>query len=260
MNNIRLCTIQEKHLFDMDINKLPRTESGKTTKTRMVVESLVDQFLASRLISNERLFDQILYNKEIIWIQNEGYNGHLLAKASVADELKTKKNGFTMYMPTNPIVYMVNGEEYHLITRIDSVRARPNLEKLYADPKPILSAARVNDLLCAMVMRFYETYLADLTLLVGTNRDFNKLLYLKKYVEREYAQFLQAIKVLNDYHLNWHPRGNGHEQLLQIIDKLQLLKSEPGSVLIDFSNNYGYVIVEPAYLLVEQTRHTAQAL
>lgn len=260
MNNIRLCTKQDIHLLDMKIEKLPHRESGKQTKTRMAVESLVDQFLASGLISNERLYDQILYSKEIIWIQNEGYDGHLFAKASVADKLKTKKNGFTMYMPTNPIVYMVDGKEYHLITRIDSVRARPNLEKLYYDPKPILSAARVNDLLCSMVMRFYETYIADLTLLISINRESNKSLNLKKYVEREYAQFLQAVKELNDYHLNWHPRGNGHEQLLKIIDNLQILKSKPGNVLIDFSNNHGYVIVEPAYLLIEQTSSTAQAL
>lgn len=260
MNYIRLCTKQEKHLLDMKIDKLPHRESGKQTKTRMAVESLVDQFLASDLISNERLFDQILYSKEIIWIQNEGYDGHLFAKASVADKLKTKKNGFTMYMPTNPLVYMVDGKEYHLITRIDSVRARPNLEKLHSDSKPILSAARVNDLLCSMVMRFYETYLADLTLLISINRESNKSLNLKKYVEREYVHFLQAVNALNDYHLNWHPRGNGHEQLLRIIDNLQILKSKPGNVLIDFSNNHGYVIVEPAYLLIEQTSSTAQDL
>ena len=260
MNNIRLCTKQEKHLLDMKIDKLPHRESGKQIKTRMAVESLVDQFLASDLISNERLFDQILYSKEIIWIQNEGYDGYLLAKASVVDKLKTKKNGFTMYMPTNPLVYMVDGKEYHLITRIDSVRARPNLEKLHSDSKPILSAARVNDLLCSMVMRFYETYLADLTLLISINRESNKSLNLKKYVEREYVHFLQAVNALNDYHLNWHPRGNGHEQLLRIIDNLQILKSKPGNVLIDFSNNHGYVIVEPVYLLIEQTSSTVQAL
>lgn len=260
MNKLLICTPQEKHFWDMKIVKLPHKEIGKKKKTRMVVESLVDQFLESGLISNERLFNQILYNKEIIWIQNEGYNGHLFAKASEAKELKTKKNGFTMYMPTNPIVYQVNGLEYHLITRIDSVRARPNLEKLYEDPKPILSAARVNDLLCSMVIRFYEIYLADLTLLICTNGNVDKLLYLKKYVEREYARFIQEVRVLNDYRFNWHPRGNGYDQLLQIIDNLQILKSKPGKVLIDISNNHGYVIVEPAYLLLEQTSDFLRAL
>lgn len=81
-----------------------------------------------------------------------------------------------------------------------------------------------------------------------------------KYVEREYAQFLQAVKALNEYHLNWHPRGNGHEQLLEIINNLQILKSNPGNVLIDFSNNHGYVILEPVYLLIGQTGNTAQVL
>ncbi|MGN4124961.1 hypothetical protein ACMGD3_08080 [Lysinibacillus sphaericus] len=260
MTNIHVCTAQEKQQSAMKICKHPRTEVGKQTKTRIVIESLVDQFLATGLIRNERLFNRILYNKEIIWIQNEGYDGHLFAKANVADELKTRKNGFMMYMPTNPIVYEVNGEAYHLITRIDSVRAKPNLERLHMDPKPILSAARVNDLLCSMVMRFYETYVADLALVIATKRESNKLSNLKKYVEHEYAQFMQAVKTLNDYHLNWHPRGNGHELLLQVIDNLQLLKSKPGTVLVDFSNNQGYVIVEPAYLLIEETNSTAQAL
>ncbi|MGA3675862.1 hypothetical protein [Lysinibacillus agricola] len=36
----------------------------------------------------------------------------------------------------------------------------------------------------------------------------------KLIVEREYKQFLQAVRELNDYHLNWHPRGHGHELLL----------------------------------------------
>lgn len=260
MNNVRLCTKQERHLLDLKIEKIPHREIGKQTKTRMAVESLVDQFLASGLISNRRLFDQILYSKEIIWIRNEDFDGHLFSEASVADKLKTKKNEFAMYMPTNPIAYMVDGKKYHLITRIDSVRARPNLEKLYNDPKPILSAARVNDLLCSMVMQYYETYLADLTMQIATNCEINKWMNLKKYVEREYEQFLQSVTELTEYHLNWHPRGNGHEQLLQIINNLQILKSKPGNVLIDLSNNHGYVIVEPVYLLKGHTGSTAQAL
>ena len=85
MSNLRLCTTKENQFGDMRIVKLPHKEISKKTKTRMVVESLVDQFLESGLISNERLFNQILYNKEIIWIQNEGYNGHLFAKASEAE-------------------------------------------------------------------------------------------------------------------------------------------------------------------------------
>jgi len=243
MTNIHVCTTDEKQYVNMKICKLPRIEVAKQPKTRMVIEALVDQFLATGLIQNERLFNQIFYNKDIIWIQNGVYEGCLFAKASVADELKTKKNGFMMYMPTNPIVYEVNGELYHLITRIDSIRAKPNLDRLDLEPKPILSAARVNDILCSMVMRFYITYLEDLSSVVVTNQE---ILHLIKYVEREYAQFLQNVKVLNDYHLNWHPRGNGHQLLLQAIEQLQILKSKPGSVLVDFLNSNGYVIVESA--------------
>ena len=57
----------------------------------MVVESLIDQLLATKLIRNDRFFEQILYNKEIIWIQNGDVDGHLLAKAAIADELKQRR-------------------------------------------------------------------------------------------------------------------------------------------------------------------------
>lgn len=57
----------------------------------MVVESLVDQLIASNLISNERLFEQILYNKDIIWIQNENINGHLLQRRILQINLKQNK-------------------------------------------------------------------------------------------------------------------------------------------------------------------------
>lgn len=254
MSNIHVCTTQEKQYVDMKICKLSRVEVAKQPKTRMVIEALVDQFLASGLIRNERLFNQIFFNKDIIWIQNEVYEGCLFAKASVADELKTKKNGFMMYMPTNPIVYEVNGEAYHLITRIDSIRAKPNLDRLNIEPKPILSAARVNDLLCSMVMRFYITYLEDLSLVVHTNQDTNKILDLIKYVKHEYEHFLESVKELNDYHLNWHPRGNGHQLLLQLIEQLQILKSKPGTVLVDFTNSNGYVIVESANSFVAKVK------
>jgi hypothetical protein len=254
MTKIHVCTTQEKQYEEMKICKLPRIEVAKQPKTRMVIEALVDQFLATGLIQNERLFNQIFYNKDIIWIQNEVYEGCLFAKASVADELKTKKNGFMMYMPTNPIVYEVNGEPYHLITRIDSIRAKPNLDRLDLEPKPILSAARVNDLLCSMVMRFYHTYLEELSAVVHTNQDSKKIIHLIKYIECEYAQFLQSVKELNDYHLNWHPRGNGHQLLLQLIEQLQILKSKPGSVLVDFSNSNGYVIVESANTFIAKAK------
>ncbi|MEX3743622.1 hypothetical protein [Lysinibacillus xylanilyticus] len=240
MTNIHVCTAQETQYLDMKICKQPRTEVTKKTKTRMVIESLVDQLISSNLLSNERLFDQIFYNKDIIWIQNENINGHLFAKADITDKLKTKTNGFMMYMPTNPIVYEVNGEPYHLITRIDSTRAKPNLERLSQAPKPILSAARVNDLLCSIVMRFYETYLEDLSRVAHEDK-------LIHFVEREYKQFLKAVRELNNYHLNWHPRGHGHELLLGLIDNLQLLKSRPSKVLIDFSNSHRYIVVEPSY-------------
>ncbi|MCL1694811.1 hypothetical protein [Lysinibacillus sp. BPa_S21] len=244
MTNIHVCTAQESQSLDMKICKQPRTEVTKKAATRKVVESLVDQLIASNLISNERLFEQILYNKDIIWIQNDSFNGHLLAKANSTDQLKTKTNGFMMYMPTNPIVYEVNGEHYHLITRIDSTRAKPNLERLSQVPKPILSAARVNDLLCSIVMRFYEIYLEDLSQVAHKDKQ------LIHFVEREYQQFLEAVKELNEYHLNWHPRGNGHQQLLELIDNLQLLKSRPGKVLMDFSNPHSYAVVEPSYNFV----------
>lgn len=126
MTKIQVCSTREKKNVDMKICKQPRMEVAKQRKTRMVIEALVDQFLATGLIPHDRLFDCIFYNKDIIWIQNDVYEGYLFAKASVADELKTKKNGFMMYMPTNPIVYEVNEEAYHLITRIDSIRAKPN--------------------------------------------------------------------------------------------------------------------------------------
>lgn len=254
MTKIQVCSTREKKNVDMKICKQPRMEVAKQRKTRMVIEALVDQFLATGLIPHDRLFDCIFYNKDIIWIQNDVYEGYLFAKASVADELKTKKNGFMMYMPTNPIVYEVNEEAYHLITRIDSIRAKPNLDRLNIEPKPILSAARVNDLLCSMVMRFYQTYLQDLSLLIQENQDYSKIQHLIDYVEREYAQFLQSVKELNDYHLNWHPRGNGHQLLLQRIEQLQILKSKPGSVLVDFSNHHGYVIVESANSLKRKTK------
>ena len=246
MTNTHVETTQEKHYDGMKIYKQSRIEVAKQPKTRMVIESLVDQFLATGLVRHERLFDQIFYNKDIIWIQNEVYEGHLFAKASVADELKTKKNGFMMYMPTNPIVYEVDGEAYHLITRIDSIRAKPNVDRLNMEAKPILSAARVNDLLYSMVMRFYQIYLEDLSLLAQIHQDYYQLQHLINYVERENAQFIRSVKDLNDYHLNWHPRGNGHQLLLQLIEQLQLLKSKPGSVLTDFSTHNGYVIVESA--------------
>ncbi|KOS64417.1 hypothetical protein FJQ98_12380 [Lysinibacillus agricola] len=257
MTNIHVCTAQESQYVDMEICKQPRTEVAKKATTRMVVESLVDQLLASNLISNERLFDQIFYNKDIIWIQNESFNGHLFAKANITDQLKTKTNDFMMYMPTNPIVYEVNGEHYHLITRIDSTRAKPNLERLSQVPKAILSAARVNDLLCSIVMRFYETYLEDLSTSDEAKQENAKLI---NFVEREFKQFLQAVSELNDYHLNWHPRGNGHELLLELIDNLQLLKSRPGKVIIDFSNAHGYIVVEPSYRFIKQDGETVQAL
>jgi len=254
MTNIHECTAQESQYVEIKICKQPRTEVAKKATTRMVVESLVDQLIASNLISNERLFDQILYNKDIIWIQNESFNGHLFAKATITDQLKTKTNDFMMYMLTNPIVYEVNGEHYHLITRIDSTRAKPNIERLSQVPKPILSAARVNDLLCSIVMRFYEVYLDDLSRVAHKNKQ------LINFVEREYHQFLKAVKELNDYHLNWHPRGNGHELLLELIDNLQLLKSRPGKVLMDFSHSHSYVVVEPSYRIFKQTQKMIQAL
>lgn len=254
MMNIHVCTAQESQYVDMKICKLPRIEVTKKATTRMVIESLVDQLIANKLISNERLFEQILYNKDIIWIQNEHINGHLFAKADTTDQLKTKTNSFMMYMPTNPIIYEVNGEHYHLITRIDSTRAKPNLERLSHAPKPILSAARVNDLLCSIVMRFYETYLEDLAQIVPKNKQ------LINFVEHEYHQFLEAVKELNEYHLNWHPRGNGHELLLELIDNLQLLKSRPGKVLIDFSKPHSYVVVDPSYRIFKQEQKTVQAL
>lgn len=253
MTNIHVWSAQETHFEDMKICKQPRTEVAKQAKTRMVVESLVDQLLATRLISNQRLFEQILYNKDIIWIQNEEFNGHLFARAEIAENLKTKTNSFMMYMPTNPIVYEVDGELYHLITRIDSTRSKPNLERFSVEPKPVLSAARVNDLLCSIVMRFYETYLEDLSRIAQDNK-------LISLVEREYKHFLQAVKELNDYHLNWHPRGNGHELLLQLIDNLQLLKSRPGKMLTDFSNSHSYAVVEPSYRLFKGTRQNVRAL
>ncbi|MFJ3386764.1 hypothetical protein [Lysinibacillus sp. NPDC086135] len=254
MTNIHVCTAQESQYVDMKICKLPRIEATKKATTRMAVESLVDQLIASKLISNERLFEQILYNKDIIWIQNGNFNGHLFAKADTTDQLKTKTNSFMMYMPTNPIIYEVNGEHHHLITRIDSTRAKPNLERLAQAPKPILSAARVNDLLCSIVMRFYGTYLEDLSQVAPKNKQ------LINFVEREYHQFLEAVKELNEYHLNWHPRGNGHELLLELIDNLQLLKSRPGKVLIDFSNPHSYVVVDPSYRIFKQAQKTVQAL
>jgi hypothetical protein len=254
MTKIHVCTTQESQSLDMKILKQPRTEVSKKSTTRMVVESLVDQIIANNLISNERLFEQILYNKDIIWIQNEKLEGYLFAKANITDQLKTKTNSFMMYMPTNPIVYEVNDEQYHLITRIDSTRAKPNLERLSQESKPILSAARVNDLLCSIVMRFYETYLEDLSQIAHKDKQ------LINFVEREYHQFLEAVKELNDYHLNWHPRGNGHELLLELIDNLQLLKSQPGKVLIDFSNSHSYVVVGPSYRMFEEAQKKVQAL
>lgn len=254
MTNIHVYRSQESQSLDMKICKQSRTEVTKKATTRMVIESLVDQLIASNLISNERLFEQILYNKDIIWIQNENINGHLFAKADITDQLKTKTNGFMMYMPTNPIVYEVNGEHYHLITRIDSTRAKPNLERLSQAPKPILSAARVNDLLCSIVMRFYETYLEDLSQVAHKDKR------LINFVEREYHQFIEAVKGLNDYHLNWHPRGNGHKLLLELIDNLQLLRSRPGKILIDFSISHDYGVVEPSYPIFKQTQKTVQAL
>ncbi|MFC9540084.1 hypothetical protein ACFTQ7_09405 [Lysinibacillus sp. NPDC056959] len=253
MTNIHVSTAQDSQYVEMKICKQPRTEIAKKATTRMVVESLVDQLIASNLISNERLFDQILYNKDIIWIQNESFHGHLFAKAIITDQLKTKTNDFMMYMPTNPIVYDVNGEHFHLITRIDSTRAKPNLERLSQAPKPILSAARVNDLLCSIVMRFYEVYVEDLSRVVYKNKQ------LINFIEREYHQFLKAVKELNDNHLNWHPRGKGHELLLELIDNLQLLKSRPGKVLMDFSQSYSYVVVESSYLINKQGQKTIQA-
>ncbi|MFJ7666494.1 hypothetical protein ACIQXI_05260 [Lysinibacillus sp. NPDC097195] len=250
MPTIHECTTQEKHNEDMKICKQSRIEMAKEPKTRMAVESLVDQFLANGLLRNDRLFNEIFYNKDIIWIRNDMYEGHLFAKACVADELKTKKNGFMMYMPSNPIVYEVNGEAYHLITRIDSIRAKPNLERLHLEAKPILSAARVNDLLCSMVMRFYQIYLEDLTQLVQKN---DKVQPLLQYVEYEYAQFVKKVKELNDYHYHWHPRGNGHQLFLQLIEQLQILKSKPGSVVIDSSTNNGYIRVESANSVMAKT-------
>lgn len=249
MSTMQGYTTQEKH-YDIEIRKQSRIEMAKQPKTRMVIESLVDRFLATGLLRNDRLFNEIFYNKDIIWIQNDMYEGHLFAKACVADELKTKKNGFMMYMPTNPIVYDVNGEAYHLITRIDSIRAKPNLERLHLQAKPILSAARVNDLLCSMVMRFYQIYLEDLALLAQKN---HKVQHVIQYVENEYAQFLQHVRELNDYHYHWHPRGNGHQLLLQLIEQLQILKSKPGSVVLDSSTNNGYVRVESAKSVMAKT-------
>ncbi|WP_155591020.1 hypothetical protein [Lysinibacillus cavernae] len=239
--------------LDMNICKQLRTEVAKKAKTRMVVESLIDQLLATKLIRNDRFFEQILYNKDIIWIQNGDVDGHLFAKAALTDQLKTKTNSFMMYMPTNPIVYEVNGEQYHLITRIDSTRAKPNLDRLSLEPKPVLSAARVNDVVCSIVMRFYETYLHDLAQIHHNEK-------LIAFVQQEYTQFIEAVQELNDYHFNWHPRGNGHEQLLKLIDHLQILKSHPGKVLIDFTNTQGYVIVEPAYLVYKPTKKAVGAI
>jgi len=251
--NIHGTTTQETPFVDMTICKLPRTEVAKKAKTRMVVESLIDQLLATKLVRNDRFFEQILFNKEIIWIQNGDVDGHLFAKATLTDQLKTKTNSFMMYMPTNPIVYEVNGEPYHLITRIDSTRAKPNLDRLSQEPKPVLSAARVNDLLCTIVMRFYETYIDDLKQIPHQDK-------LIAFAQQEYKQFMQAVQELNDYHYNWHPRGNGHELLLNLIDHLQILKSQPGKVLIDFSNTHSYVMVEPAYQVHKPSKKAVGAL
>lgn len=68
------------------------------------------------------------------------------------------------------------------------------------------------------------------------------------------------MKELNEYHLNWHPRGNGHELLLELIDNLQLLKSRPGKVLIDFSNPHSYVVVDSSYRSFKQAQKAVQAL
>ncbi|XRD26772.1 hypothetical protein AABM34_11080 [Lysinibacillus fusiformis] len=251
--NIHATTTQETPFVDMTICKQPRTEVAKKAKTRMVVESLIDQLLATRLIRNDRFFEQILYNKDIIWIQNGEVEAHLFAQATLTDQLKTKTNSFMMYMPTNPIVYEVNGEQYHLITRIDSTRAKPNLDRLSQEPNPVLSAARVNDLLCSIVIRFYETYMNDLEQIPHQDK-------LIAFVQQEYSQFLQAVQELNDYHFNWHPRGNGHELLITLIDQLQILKSQPGKVVIDFMNTQGYVVVEPAYPVHKPSKKAVGAI
>ncbi|UZM97580.1 hypothetical protein OL548_20905 [Lysinibacillus sp. MHQ-1] len=100
---------------------------------------------------------------------------------------------------------------------------------------------------------FYETYINDLMEISHQDQ-------LIAFAQQEYKQFLNAVQELNGDHLNWHPRGNGHELLLTLIDQLQILKSQPGKVLIDFTNTQGYVVVEPAYQVHKPSKKAVGAI
>lgn len=231
-------------MVDSTIIKLPHSERSKGKKTRQTVEALIDRFLALALIRNDTLIEQILVNNKVVWIHDGEKEGHLLAPAAIATQLKTKKNGFTMYMPTNPITYLINGETYHLLTRIDSTRAKPNLDRLTREASAILSAARVNDCLCTMVMAYYETYLASMAQLDEQGAIPNYLA-LRAYVKHELEGFKAAVQLLNDNHFNWHPRGNGHEQLVNLINELPLLQSKIGDTI---TWQQQQIQITPAYI------------
>lgn len=233
----------------MTIEKLPHEERSKGKKTRQAVEQVVDRMLASDLVAASTLFEAVLHNPKVVWIQDEQKrSGYVLAREAEATVLQTKKNGFTMYMPTNPIVYLVNGEPFHLLTRIDSTRSKPNITRLTGEPSPILSAARVNDCLTAMVICFYEAYITELEqMMTRKTADFYTQLYMKQYAENELAAFKTKISELNDNHMNWHPRGNGHEQLVNYITALPLLNSRPGDNLPCVTHPQGLVTVIASY-------------
>lgn len=221
----------------MTIEKMPHEERSKGKKTRQSVEQLVDMMLETKLITNERLFHQVLHNKHVVWLYDGEREGYLLAHEKDAVLLQTRKNGFTMYMPTNPIIYRVNGENYHLLTRIDSVRAKANLERLSRVPTPILSAARVNDCIVAMVVRFYETYIIDLqTQMLEKTENYYKQLYSQRFAQQELADLLAFIETINEHHMNWHPRGNGHEQLVTYVTGLTLLNHKVGHKIAGIEN------------------------
>lgn len=227
------------------IEKLPHEERSKGKKTRQTVEQVVDMMIASGLLAERVLFEQVLHNPRVVWIMDDtGRSGYLLAREADATQLQTRKNGFTMYMPTNPIVYLVNGEPYHLLTRIDSTRSKPNIERLTREANPILSAARVNDCLVAMVVCFYEAYIHALAdNMTRKTADFYTQFYMKQYAEQELARFTNKVAELNDNHMNWHPRGNGHQQLVDYITALPLLNSREGQVLSCAHHPQGVVTV-----------------
>lgn len=233
----------------MTIEKQPHEERSKGKKTRQSVENVVDMMLASKLLAENVLFETVLHHPKVVWIQDETErSGYVFARESDAVALQTKKNGFTMYMPTNPIVYLVNGEPYHLLTRIDSTRSKPNITRLEREPSPILSAARVNDCLTAMVICFYEAYITELEqAMTRKTADFYSQFYMKQYAENELATFKTKISELNDNHMNWHPRGNGHEQLVDYIMALPLLTSQIGDELRCDSHPQGLVTVIASY-------------